>query len=374
MAKRHSRETAQMMSRSLRESSLHVYESQWARFVSFCRSKRWHVFRVRSHHFSTYMMHLFRDGLLPLTIISHRTSVAYVLCHWVYDPAANPHIKLLIRAFWPERPVQRRIMPKWDLHLVLLALMRPPFTAESDEQDETSDDVIPLKWRTMKTVFLLALASARWRSYIHPLSVAPGRCVFFERKHTAPASGISFAGTWVSRQESATIAGSGVDLRTGYSPSRSVRSGEDALPIQAIKADVYTLLEPQHQRYHEKSYQQMDCGDSQGSLHSSWERECDRVTAHEVRALSASWAYNCQVVLPEILSAAFWRSSGVFQNSYLQDMGCIADGMSTLGPVVVAQDIFSHLHSLHDRYAATATTFLMKITLLLAGIFMHGTE
>ena len=27
----------------------------------------------------------------------------------------------------------------------------------------------------------------------------------------------------------------------------------------------------------------------------------DRVTAHEVRALSALWAYKCQVALPDIL-------------------------------------------------------------------------
>ena len=38
------------------------------------------------------------------------------------------------------------------------------------------------------------------------------------------------------------------------------------------------------------------------------------------------------------------------------------------------QGIFTHLHSLHDLYAATATTFLMKNTWLLAGIFMYGTE
>ena len=76
------------------------------------------------------------------------------------------------------------------------------------------------------------------------------------------------------------------------------------------------------------------------------DREYDRVTAHEVRALSASWTYNCQVALPDILSAAFWRSSGVFQNSYLRDMACIADGMSTLGPVVVTQQVVDpgHLH------------------------------
>ena len=109
-------------------------------------------------------------------------------------------------------------------------------------------------------------------------------------------------------------------------------------------------------------------------------REYDRVTAHEVRALSASWSYNCQVALPDILSAAFWRSSGIFQNSYLRDMVCIADGMSThwvqwwSHNTSWIQDIFTHLHSLHDLYAATATTFLMKITWLLAGIFMYGRE
>ena len=53
-AKGRSREAANMMSRCLRESSQQVYESHWSRFVAFCRTKRWHVFRVRSHHFSTY--------------------------------------------------------------------------------------------------------------------------------------------------------------------------------------------------------------------------------------------------------------------------------------------------------------------------------
>ena len=98
--------------------------------------------------------------------------MASVLRHWVYDPAADPHIKLLVRAFRLERPVQRRIMPKWDLHLVL-SLQRPPFISQIEVHGESSDDVIPLK-----CVFLLALALARRRSYLHALSIAPGRCVF----------------------------------------------------------------------------------------------------------------------------------------------------------------------------------------------------
>ena len=188
-----------MMSRCLRESSLQVYESHWSRLMAFCRTKRWHVFRVRSHHFSTYMMHLFRDGLLPSTIISHCTSVASVLCHWVY-------IKLLVRAFRLERPVQRRIMPKWNLHLVLLSLLRPPFASDGDEEGESSDDVIPLKWRTMKCV---PVSIGFGKTALVPARIecrARQMCVH-QRKHTATTCGISNAGTWSPSEESATDPG-----------------------------------------------------------------------------------------------------------------------------------------------------------------------
>ena len=78
--------------------------------------------------------------------------------------------------------VQRRIMPKWDLHLVL-SLLRPPFISQVEVQGKSSDDVIPLKWQTLNCVFLLALASARWHSYLHALSTASDSWVF-DRENT----------------------------------------------------------------------------------------------------------------------------------------------------------------------------------------------
>ena len=84
-------------------------------------------------------------------------SVASVLGHLKYDPAADPHIKPLIRTFRLEQPVQSRIMPKWDLNLVLSALMRPPFASEVDDRGRISDYVIDLRLHMMKTVFLQAL-------------------------------------------------------------------------------------------------------------------------------------------------------------------------------------------------------------------------
>ena len=240
------------------------------------------MFRVRSHHFSTYMMHLFRDGLLPSLIISHRTSVTSVLRHWVYDPATDPHIKLLVRAFRLECPVQRRIMPKWDLHLVLVSLLRPPFASDGDEDGESSFDVIPLKWWTIKCVFLLALASARRHSYLHALSVAPGRCVFargntqqqlvvslllepgFLAKNQLPTQ----APEWITVPGIAHLNLTEVErmlcpvrqLKLYIRDSERIRGGPSAY--------VHTL-ESQHKGYHEEPHKPMDRGECQGSLHSS---------------------------------------------------------------------------------------------------------
>ena len=269
-------------------------------------------------------MHLFRDGLLPATIMSHRMSVASVLRHWVYDPAADPHIKLLIRAFRLERLVQRRIMPKWDLHLVLSSLLKPPFASESNIQGEISDDVIPLKWRTMKTVFLPALASVRRRSYLHALSVALNRWVFargntqrqlvvsllpepgFLAKNQLPSQ----APEWISIPGIPHMNPSEVErmwcpvrqLKLNLRDSESFRGGRQRMFVH-WNHNIRDIMRSHISRWIVETVKE---------AYTQADREYDRVTVHEVRALSASWAYNCQVALPDILSATFWRSSGVF--------------------------------------------------------------
>ena len=206
-AKGHSREAARMMSRSLHESSLQVYESHWARFVVFGRSKRWHVFRVRSHHFSTYMMHLFRDGLFPSTIIPHRTSVASVLRHWVYDPADDPYIKLLFRTFRLERPVERRIMPKWDLYLVLFSWLRPPFASDGDVDGESSDHVIPLKMAEHEMGVPVSIGFGKTTLVSARLDGRARQMCVRQRKHTVTTCGIFVARTWFPSEKSATNPG-----------------------------------------------------------------------------------------------------------------------------------------------------------------------
>ena len=179
-----------------------------------------------------------------------------------------------------------------------------------------------------------------------------------ERKHSTSTCGISTSGTWLPGEESATDAGPWMDHGTGDCSLESDGTGANVMSRSTTEA-----LHPglgKHPGGRQRMFIHWNCSirDIMRSHISRWivetvkeaytqaDRQFDRVTAHEVRALSASWAYNCQVALPDILAAAFWRSSGVFQNSYLRDMACVAEGMSTLGPVVVAQHVVDpgHFH------------------------------
>ena len=64
-----------------------------------------------------------------------------------------------------------------------------------------------------------------------------------------------------------------------------------------------------------------------------------KIKAHEVRALSSSWAFFDKVPLNEILKAVVWSHSSTFAKFYLRDMSQQAENLQRLGPVVVAQKV-----------------------------------
>ena len=65
------------------------------------------------------------------------------------------------------------------------------------------------------------------------------------------------------------------------------------------------------------------------------------ISAHEVRALSASWAYWNSISLDDVVRAAYWRSNTTFSSFYLRDLAPIRDDTSSLGPLVAAQSVIS---------------------------------
>ena len=64
-----------------------------------------------------------------------------------------------------------------------------------------------------------------------------------------------------------------------------------------------------------------------------------KVKAHEVRALSSSWALTHGVAFESIMSAAFWHGQNTFADFYLRTLATQLDQLYSLGPIVVAQNI-----------------------------------
>ena len=62
-----------------------------------------------------------------------------------------------------------------------------------------------------------------------------------------------------------------------------------------------------------------------------------QVNAHEVRALSSSWAWSNKVPLDDVVKAGFWSSENSFIRFYLRDTS--VSSLASLGPIVAAQAV-----------------------------------
>ncbi|VDI20410.1 Hypothetical predicted protein [Mytilus galloprovincialis] len=104
-------------------------------------------------------------GYSPSTIKGYRSAIARTISlSGGSDFGDNEFLSLLIKKnFCLNRPRQRRLVPSWDLGLVLKVLQFPPFEPLHSAS---------LKFLSYKCCFLIALATGRRRSEIHALSIS----------------------------------------------------------------------------------------------------------------------------------------------------------------------------------------------------------
>ena len=81
-----------------------------------------------------------------------------LLTPWAQRANILHKVHRLLSSFHRDRPKSSRNLPKWNLSVVLNELTKAPFEPKKD---------IDLKHLTLKTAFLLALASGKRRSEIH---------------------------------------------------------------------------------------------------------------------------------------------------------------------------------------------------------------
>ena len=151
-------EVAERIAAPQRSSTRTIYKSKWALFEKWCRENSVDFSTLSVKQISDFFMYLYQDlNRRPSTIDGYRTAIVDTLGPTAQHIAHNADLHRLLSSFHRDRPKSSRNLPKWNLSVVLNELTKAPFEPMKDK----------IKHLTLKTAFLLALASGKRRSEIH---------------------------------------------------------------------------------------------------------------------------------------------------------------------------------------------------------------
>uniref|UniRef100_A0A803JAC4 Tyr recombinase domain-containing protein n=1 Tax=Xenopus tropicalis TaxID=8364 RepID=A0A803JAC4_XENTR len=302
-----------------RPSTNRAYYRVWRIFLSWCTSNNLNWKSCTSPHILQFLQNGF-DMNLSITSLKVQTSALAALFHKQW--AMIPEVRLFFQALQRIKPPIRDPTPSWDLNLVLAHLQHKPF-----EPLESTN----LKDLTLKTVFLMAIASARRVSELAALSSKFPWLKFHQDKavlRTNPSFIPKMATTFHLNQE-IVIPVLKVDHRDNESNTTSTLD-----PVRALKEYIHRT----------QSLRQSDSlfllfGGPRAGFPAS-KRSIARwlvlliseaynkagrptpmtIRAHATRKVSTSWALYHEASLETICQAATWSSPHTFTKFYKFDV------------------------------------------------------
>ena len=146
-----------------RASTQSLYKYRWNAWMDWCLEQEMDPIDPSVIALADFLIFLFEEmKLTPVSVKGYRSAISSRLKHLSsIDLSSNPVLSDIIKP--SKKPVVSKVVPHWDLSLVLDCLKVSPFEPISS---------CSLKYLTQKTVFLIALAPGRRRSEIHALSAS----------------------------------------------------------------------------------------------------------------------------------------------------------------------------------------------------------
>ena len=332
---------ARVLSGVLRESSSRLYQSRWKIFCGWCRGRSVAPVNASVPVVVDFLIHLRQDkGLSVSAVKGYCSALNSVLALKGLDLAASREITTLLRSFARSvNPVELR-PPAWDVSLVLQSLTGAPY-----EPLRTCEE----RFLAQKTLFLLALASAKRIGELHALS--------YRVSHTKDWGEVSFAfvtGFVAKTQDPSSLAprfeGFSVPALTN---ARKNRNGRLLCPVRAVK--VYLDCTAPHRPRCERLF--VTAGRSKKVIAkttvSFWLRKTisrayelsgaalpvPAPRARETRGIAPSILFRKNFAVDQVLKAGTWRRHTTFTRHYLKDIAHKSLDTFHLGPVVAAQSV-----------------------------------
>ena len=340
-------EVAERIAAPHQSSTRTIYRSKWALFEKWCRENSVDFSTPSVKQISDFFMYLYQDlNRRPSTIDGYRTAIVDTLGLTAQHIAHNADLHRLLSSFHRDRPKSSRNLPKWNLSVVLNELSKAPFEPMKDSD---------LKHLTLKTAFLLALASGKRRSEIHAwVANKVSNLGQWEKVALFPSSDF-IAKNQLAREGSQSVSPVTIPALTTI-VDRQFKEDRTLCPVRALR---FYLDRTKDLRGSRSllfiSLKKGHTSDIRPATLSSWlkqtillcYKQADQqaldlvqVKAHDIRAFAASKAFYGGISVDQIMQACRWKAHNTFTNFYLKDLTWSdTDNNMYLGPVVAAQQV-----------------------------------
>ena len=332
---------ARVLSGVLRESSSRLYQLRWKIFCGWCRGRGVAPVNATVPVVVDFLIHLRQDkGLSVPAVKGYCSALNSVLALKGRDLAMSREITTLLRSFSRSvNPVELR-PPAWDVSLVLQSLTGAPY-----EPLRTCEE----RFLAQKTLFLLALASAKRIDELHALS--------YRVSHTRNWGEVSFAfvtGFVAKTQDPSSLAPRFEGFSVPALPNaRKNRNGRLLCSVRAVK--VYLDRTASHRPRCERLF--VTAGRSKKEIAKTTVSFCLRKTisrayelsgtalpvpaprARETRGIAPSILFRKNFAVDQVLKAGTWRRHTTFTRHYPRDIALKSLDTFHLGPVVAAQSV-----------------------------------
>ena len=327
-----SRHVAKQTALARKPSSRAGYQAKWLVYRRWCTTEGHSISRPSLPKIADFLFWLRRSRKLSVSaMMGYRSMLSAVFRSVLPEISTSAVLHDLLRSFRVEVPIRAVSPPAWNLLAVLEFLKSPIF--EPLRQASLRD-------LTRKTLFLIALASAKRVSELQALS----RTVAF----SSSAAAVVYVPEFLAKTESALRS-----LPCSFDiPSLSGFAA--GLPDEMLLCPVRALSEyiartssvtnrPRRLFVSPRNPSRAVSKNGISFLlrevivHSGASpNDAAAPRAHSIRGIVTSSAFFRNWSLSSVLEAASWRSNTVFTSFYLKDVQYILDNVHFLGPFVAA--------------------------------------
>ena len=328
-----SEEVASFSANYTRESTRKLYEAKWRGFLSWCHERKEDPLCTSLSKLLDFFWYLKNIKKLSVSAIQGYRAAITPIIH-LRNPKYNEagELDIFFKALNRTTEAKQIRPPHWDVNVVLSSLKSTPY--EPFRQAE-------IKKATMKTIFLVAMATANRVGEIQALSDQVGRAK---------------DGSLLLSFNHKFIAKTNMSREFNIPPLSKITDDRDELllcPVRAIKKYLKLSSHPKRAKSLFVSPRNPTRPLSQNAC-SAFLREVifnayqniktdtktfTRINSHEIRGVATSLRFKYNLSQIAIIKAAYWRSNTVFASNYLRDISHQYSDISALGPLIVAQGI-----------------------------------